>query len=416
MTSNFTRKVRGGLFLMEGMNAMASAYYFTYLFFYMQRKFAFGERENLLLTVVYGFCYMVSAYSAGHLGHKFGYFRLLTIGFSGMATMLVVGGLAAQCLGVCTATKIIETVALGIWTLSACLTWPTLQSLLKEGQAPSELPRTAGYYNMVWASSASFAVLTGGFIIEHLGETAFFWLPLGIHAVQLSILPFVYRLSLLPTAAGGDDPATAVPAAEMNPRPIARARMFLGLAWLANPFAYVAIYGLIPIVPQLSEKLGLTEAQAGAVFSIWQWVRLGAFVLFWLWPGWHYKLRWMLTAFLSIIASFAVILLGSQVWLVVLAQIVFGLSVGLIYYSSLFYSLDVGESRGKEGGFHEAAIGLGTFLAPMAGFAGLQFSGGNVNAMIGSISGLLGFGLLLFLVRCNGARVRQAPEVELRDK
>jgi predicted MFS family arabinose efflux permease len=398
MTNDLQRNLRRGLFLMEGMNAMASGYYFTYLFFYMQKNFAFGERENMLLTMVYGFCYMVSAYSAGRLGHKYGYFRLLAVGFSGMAAMLVAGGLAAQFLGISSATKIIETIVLGVWTLSACLTWPTLQSLLKEGQAPSELPRTAGHYNMVWACSASFAVLTGGAIMQWLGETAFFWVPLGIHAVQLCILPRVHRLSLQ----CGESAAVATPVpevtAEMNPRPIAKARMFLLLAWLANPFAYVAIYGLIPIVPQLSEKLGLTTAQAGAVFSIWQWVRLGAFVLFWLWPGWHYKFRWMLAAFLAMIASFAVILLSAQVWLIVVAQLVFGLSVGLIYFSSLFYSLDVGESKGKEGGFHEAAIGLGTFLAPTAAFAGLQFSRGNIDAMIGSISGLLVFGLILFLL------------------
>ncbi len=395
---NSKSKLRGGLFLMEGMNAMASAYYFTYLFFYMQRNFAFGERENLLLTVVYGFCYMVSAYSAGRLGHKYGYYRLLAVGFSGMAAMLVVGGLAAQCLGICATTKFIETIALGVWTLSACLTWPTLQSLLKEGQAPSQLPRTAGYYNMVWACSASFAVLTGGALMQWLGETAFFWVPLGIHAVQLCILPRVHRLSLRTVESAATPTSAPELTAEMNPRPIAKARMFLRLAWLANPFAYVAIYGLIPVVPQLAKKLGLDTAKAGAVFSIWQWVRLGAFILFWLWPGWHYKFRWMLTAFLAMTACFAIILLSMQVWLIVVAQVVFGLSVGLIYYSSLFYSLDVGESKGKEGGFHEAAIGLGTFLAPVAGFAGLQFSHGKISAMIGSISGLLLFGLILFLL------------------
>lgn len=382
---------------------MASAYYFTYLFFYMKDNFAFGQRENMLLTVVYGFCYMVSAYSAGRLGQKYGYYLLLAVGFSGMAAMLVVGGLAATFLGISTATKIIETAALGVWTLSACLTWPTLQSLLKDGQPPNRLPRTAGIYNIVWASSASFAVLTGGALMQLLGETAFFWVPLGIHAVQLSILPVVRNLSLQ-TTGSADGAAQDLAATELNPRPIAKARMFLGLAWLANPFAYVAIYGLIPIVPQLAEKLGLDTAQAGAVFSIWQWVRLGAFVLFWLWPGWHYKFRWMLTAFLAMIACFAIILLSSQLWLIVVAQVVFGLSVGLIYFSSLFYSLDVGESKGKEGGFHEAAIGLGTFLAPMAGFAGLHFSGGKVSAMIGSISGLLVIGLILFLFRQWRAR------------
>ncbi len=49
--------------------------------------------------------------------------------------------------------------------------------------------------------------------------------------------------------------------------------------------------------------------------------------------------------------------------LAVVAQIAFGISVGLIYYSSLFYSMDVGETKGEHGGLHEAMIGA----APASG-------------------------------------------------
>jgi hypothetical protein len=50
-----------------------------------------------------------------------------------------------------------------------------------------------------------------------------------------------------------------------------------------------------------------------------------------------------------------------------LAQVAFGLSLGLIYYSSLYYSMDVGETKGEHGGFHESAIGLGIFAGPAVG-------------------------------------------------
>jgi len=49
------------------------------------------------------------------------------------------------------------------------------------------------------------------------------------------------------------------------------------------------------------------------------------------------------------------------------AQILFGFSVGLIYYSSLYYSMDVGEASGAHGGFHEAALGVGIFAGPAVG-------------------------------------------------
>ncbi|MDB6021076.1 MAG: Major facilitator superfamily 1 [Pedosphaera sp.] len=126
-------------------------------------------------------------------------------------------------------------------------------------------------------------------------------------------------------------------------------------------------------------------------------MRLGAFACFWLWPGWHYRFRWLFAAFLGLIGSYIAIALSTQLWMLVAAQAVFGLSVGLIYYSSLFYSMDVGESRGKRGGFHEAAIGMGIFVGPAAGVGALQAFPNQANAGTWGISALLVIGLMLFL-------------------
>ena len=68
-----------------------------------------------------------------------------------------------------------------------------------------------------------------------------------------------------------------------------------------------------------------------------------------------------------------VLLLGPSLWVVVVAQIVFGLALGLIYYSSLYYSMDVGDTKGEHGGFHEAMIGAGSCAGPAIGAATLHF-------------------------------------------
>ncbi len=47
--------------------------------------------------------------------------------------------------------------------------------------------------------------------------------------------------------------------------------------------------------------------------------------------------------------------------------------MGLIYYSSLFYSMDGSQTKGEHGGIHEAAIGLGNFAGPAVGALALQF-------------------------------------------
>ena len=101
---------------------------------------------------------------------------------------------------------------------------------------------------------------------------------------------------------------------------------------------------------------------------------------------------------MMMIASFAALLLVSNLALIVMAQLAFGLAVGLIYYSSLFYSMDVGqETQGEHGGFHEALIGVGIFLGPAVGASTLQLAGDVPHAGIWAVSGLLALGLpLLF--------------------
>jgi MFS family permease len=402
---NLHRRLKLGYFTLEGLNALAAAYYFNYLFFYMQEHFGFGDRNNLLITALYGFMYMFAAWTAGRFAQKFGYFFFLRLGFSVVLAAMVVGGLIPRALDYSHTAMFSELAILVVWTLGMCVTWPTLQGLLSEHESPAEAARTAGVYNIVWAVAAALAYLTGGALLERFGGETLFWVAAGLHFIQLMMLGRLQKMSALPGASEPVIHANAEPLPPLNPRPIAKARTFLRLAWIANPFAYVAIYGILPVIPKLSEHLGFTTAYAGLLFSVWFWVRLGAFVWFWLWPGWHYRFSWLFGAFLALIASFAAILLCSQVWLLIAAQVVFGLAVGLIYYSSLFYSMDAGESKGKGGGIHEAAIGLGTLLGPGAGVVALHFFPGNTNVMAWTICGLLVVGLLLFLwIRYRAAK------------
>ena len=123
------------------------------------------------------------------------------------------------------------------------------------------------------------------------------------------------------------------------------------MAWLANPFAYVAINTVVAIVPSLGRKLDLSPAMAGFFCSIWFFARLGTFLVLWLWTGWHYRMRWFLGAYLLLVGSFAALLLVPKLLVWSFAQVTFGLALGFFYYSSLYYSMDVGEAKGEHGGF-----------------------------------------------------------------
>ncbi len=350
-----TPKLKAGYFLLEGLNAFATAYYFNYLFFYLRDHFGFGNRGNLLASALHGLIYVCAAWFGGQFAQRRGYFTALRLGFGGMAVALALGSFVSAAIG--------QLLVLAGWTLAMCFTWPTLEALISENETDSALSRVVGIYNVVWAGSSAVAN----------------WL-----ARQSKQMPAPRRQLASPPPHHPEEAAFHQPV---------RPEAFLKLAWLANPFAYVAIYTVLAAIPSLARRLELSTAESGFFCSLWFFVRLGAFVFLWRWSGWHYRFRWLLAAFVALILSFATLLLAGQFWLLLLAQVGFGAAVGLIYYSSLFYSMDAGQTKGEHGGFHEAAIGAGIFAGPAFGAAALQFFPRHPHSGAWAVSALLLAGL-----------------------
>jgi hypothetical protein len=95
-----------------------------------------------------------------------------------------------------------------------------------------------------------------------------------------------------------------------------------------------------------------------------------------------------------LVGSFAALLLVPKLLVVVLAQIAFVLALGLIYYSSLYYSMDVGDAKGDHGGVHEAAIGAGIFAGPAIGATAAHFLPAYPNSSAVAVSMALCGGLV----------------------
>jgi predicted MFS family arabinose efflux permease len=150
---------------------------------------------------------------------------------------------------------------------------------------------------------------------------------------------------------------------------------------------------VIAVVPGLANRHGLSPTWAGVFCSIWWFARMGSFLGLWLWPGWHYRFRWFLAGFVLLVVSFAAVLLSPVLWPVLVAQLAFGSACGLIYYSSLYYSMNAGDTKGEHGGIHEAAIGVGMFIGPATGATALHFVPSQPQAATWAVSALLVAGL-----------------------
>jgi len=276
------------------------------------------------------------------------------------------------------------------------MTWPALQALISEGEPRLRLQRMIGIYNLLWSLAGALAYMTGGAMLESWGLRSLFVVPSILLSAQFLFLVWLESSEAVKSSAvalrmeGEAGPVSHDPRAAPSP---VRAGTFLKMAWWANPFAYLTINTVLALSPSVAEALGLSTREAGFACSVWTFARAGAFALFWLWPGWHYRFRWLIGAYVGMIAIFVVILRAPNLATLVIAQVVFGLCIGLIYYSSLFYSMDAGETKGEHGGFHEAAIGAGSCAGPAAGAAALYLNPTNPHTSAYAAGALLLVGL-----------------------
>jgi len=370
-------------YLIEFINIYAAVYYSNFLFFYLRRTFGFGEVENLLTAAIGGFVYIVAAWQGGKLADRYGGIRILYLGVCVVILSLVLGAIFPA--------PVTQVTVYCLWTAGICFIWPSLEKLISDG-AGASLPKMIGIYNVAWASGSAVGYFTAGMLIEKLGMESLFWLPFGLTIVELVLIPCA--AILLKKESDSECYEVSTPLAT----DATDTKLFLRMAWFANPFSYVAINTVIPLIPSIAEKLDLSTGMAGIVCSIWMFARLAAFVGFWQWTGWHYRFRWLAGSFILMIVCFFGILMSPSVVLLLIAQVGFGLSIGLIYYSSLYYSMNVTENKGANAGVHEAMIGAGLFAGPAFGATALYLVPTMAGIGAWSVGGLLcaGFsGLLL---------------------
>lgn len=366
---------------LEALNALATTLYFYYFYFFMQEKFGFGAVPNLLLAAGIGLVYTFAAIYGGRFAHSHSYMTSLRVGFSTMGFVLLAGSQLQSMIG--------HVVVALIATVGMSFTWPALQLMISDKEPPHGLQKYCGIYNFTWATGSAAAYFIGGAIIESFGMKSVLLLPAGIHLLQLVVTFF------LPPAPTSYDTSPVSEDSGVPAKPPANAGLFLKMAWLANPFAYLAINTVVPIIPTLAKQLHLSAKLAGFVCSIWFFVRAGSFILLWLWPKWHYRFAWLACAYAGLVAGFTGILMAQGLPMLILAQVIFGLSLGVIYYSSLFYSMDMTtESKAKHGGIHEAVIGAGCCIGPAIAAAALHFVPQRPNSGATAVSALLLCGLV----------------------
>jgi hypothetical protein len=268
------RQLKAGYFTLAALNTLAASYYSNYLFFFLRDQFGFGNRENLWTSALHGFIYVFAAVQCGRFAQRRGYVVSLKVGFASLAALMVAGALVE---GIA-ATLLV----LAAFSVMLLFTWPALEALTSERESQAGMRQMVGVYNCTWAGSAALAYFTGGKLYDLLGHGAIYWVPAGIYVVEYLLLLWLEKHHATVLAATPEPPREIhhTPESAAFEQPV-RPEAFLKMAWLSNPFAYIAINTLLAVMPGIAQRLGLSPTQVGLFCSVWLFGRVTAFALLW---------------------------------------------------------------------------------------------------------------------------------------
>ena len=381
--ASLTDKLRRSPFLLfaaEYANSAAGTLLTVGVLFYMTHRFGWTARENFAVAALQGTLYVCGALSAKRLADRWKRIAALQALYAIMPLLALTAGFCAT-VDRAVPTAIIVAIETGMIGAS----WPLLESLVSAAGDPSKLSRRLGWYNIVWAVSGAIALAASGAVIQHLPPWAFFGI---VAAVQITAGAMItlrrfLRAGLVveQTAASGlgNDKAESS-SQEFAESAAGRLRLALWLSRISLPSTYVIIFSLAPALPTLDAIGRLSPTLATMQCSIWFAARAAAFIVLGNATFWHRRPvltliagATMLAGFLGTIVSGSLtgsefgIGLGTALVLMAMAQVLLGLSLGMIYASSLYFGMAISQGSTKHGGYHEALIGLGQVLGPIVG-------------------------------------------------
>ena len=350
------------------VNSMATGIPYNGIFFITKNVYGFTPLLNCLMGVLMGVTYIFGALATGPLLRALiarGVFRGAR---DALATMAAVIGLlcllplsaffmAAPADRAGTAWSV--WVFMGLYSALCGGFWPVVESFLSGGRTSAELRRATGTFNVTWSSALVVslwamvpfeaegqAMALGVSAAMHLGSVILLlWMPLnpGAHSHDQGDVPVVYR-------------------------------RLLKVHRVLLPTAYMVMYALSPVLPDLLARLSVEARWGPALGSVWIAARVATFTLLERWHGWHGRWGTATIGTALLLSGFVVAmvspLLGTGALglaALVVGLIGFGCGAAAIYCGALYYAMEVGAAEVEAGGMHEAMIGVGYTLGPICG-------------------------------------------------
>lgn len=243
------------------------------------------------------------------------------------------------------------------------LFWPAIQAWIAEGKDRRTLTRSIGGFNIAWSLGLLIGPLVGGTLYAWNARFPFYFAVvgiLGLGMVTLLCAPKDAAAALPRGLRPSDDPK------EMHQEEH-EGRRFLYIAWIAN-FSTWFINGILRnIFPKLALHLHIPSTVLGVLLASVACFQIVGFLLIRRSDRWHYRMRPLLGYQALALLGCILVYVATSPYLFGVAFALFGLSMAMAYYASLFYSVYAQEKKGRKTGFHEGILGSGGVLGALFG-------------------------------------------------
>jgi predicted MFS family arabinose efflux permease len=340
------------LLLISFIESFATILFERGVYFFAHDVLRFSDAANLWLALVFGCTYVAGALVSHALTRRA---RERTVVFAALGGQIVMNLLLARWPnGLCT---FIGSAVLG--GLNG-ITWPVIESYVSAGLSPGQTARRIGAFNVAWSLSVPISIGVVGPILA-VRAVGVFWL-----AAAINVATVLLALRLPPRPDYLEQP---------HPEALDRADLrrcnglMVSSRWLLL-LGYSTMWILATLFPRIFDDLGYQVAGT-ALSGVLDVIRMGAFIVLQVWVAWHGR-RWpIVVGMIGLPIGFLLAVSGVNLPVVLAGEVVFGLSIGVVYYAAIYYAMLVKNASVAAGGGHEGLIGLGFAVGPLAGLGGV---------------------------------------------
>jgi MFS family permease len=291
--------------------------------------------------------YSVSCLFSGRLADRIGYRRIMTVACF-LIALAFIGYLSIDRIWHFALLSVLSAVAISYY-------WPPLQAWLGRGKPRHVLLPTLGRFNVAWALGVFIGPALGGtlFEIHPLSGFVLGGVLVGLLFVGMTLLP-VHESDSVAESGVVQSSATQF-------------GHFLPLALLANFATFFAIGVVRSLFPKLATDLGITPGLLGYLLAMIAMGQLAAFYFMARTDRWQFRVAPIVFAQLFGAVGLVLLSVGTHPVVFACGFLLIGALIGVTFTASIFYSLFAEGPGGRRTGIHEAIVGSGFLLGPLAG-------------------------------------------------